>query len=104
MKMRRVHSGTYTRCSRWGKPRMIAAHPVKTRAVRYISEPEKRYRTRSSAVIADGSNKIMLTMILVIATKARMNVMYAFVRLNWSSREKVFTASPPPRIATRRIP
>lgn len=45
----------------------------------------------------------MLTMMLVIATNARMNVMYAFVRLNVSF-EKVLTASPPPKIATSRIP
>ena len=44
------------------------------------------------------------TMIPVVATKARMNVMYVFVRLRVSLTENVFTASPPPRIATSSRP
>ncbi len=46
----------------------------------------------------------LLTMMLVIATKAKMNAMYVFVRLKVSLTENVFIASPPPRIATSSRP
>ena len=46
----------------------------------------------------------LFTMILVMATNARMTVMYVFVRLRVSLTENVFTASPPPRIATSSRP
>ena len=41
---------------------------------------------------------------LVMPTKARMNVMYAFVRVSVSFVLNVVVGSPPPRIATRRMP
>ena len=43
-------------------------------------------------------------MMLMMATKARMKVMYVFVRLNVSFTENVLTASPPPKMATSRNP
>ena len=43
-------------------------------------------------------------MILVMATKTNIKVMYVFVRLKVSFTENVFTASPPPRIATSSKP
>ena len=76
---------------------------MKTRAVRYIREPVKRCQTQMSTGIQAKAVKL-LTMILVIATKARMKVMYVFVRLKVSLTENVFTASPPPRIATSSKP
>ena len=62
------------------------SHPVKTRAVRYIREPVKHCLVNISEHMRtskDGAMKL-LTMILVIATKARMKVMYVFVRLKVS--------------------
>ena len=43
-------------------------------------------------------------MILVMATKTNIKVMYVFVRPKVSFTENVFTASPPPRIATSSKP
>ena len=45
-------------------------------------------------------------MMLVMATNAKMKVMYAFVLLNVSLpvSAKVFAASPPPRMATSKRP
>jgi len=56
---------------------------VKTLATRYIVEPEKRTQ-------------------VVTATNARMKVIYALVRVKDTDSLKVLTASPPPRIATKR--
>ena len=74
------------------------------RAVRdSIREPVKRCETQVSIGIQPRAVKL-LTMILVVATKARMIVMYVFIRLRVSLTENVFTASPPPRIATSSRP
>ena len=63
----------------------------------------KRCETQVSTGIQPRAVKL-LTMILVVATRARMDVLYVFVRLNVSLTENVFTTSPPPRIATSSRP
>lgn len=83
---------------------MLHAQPVKTRAVKYMTAPVKRWKAVIFSDHDDHSARERLTMILVMATNASMKVIYAFVRLNVSSTENVFTESPPPRIATRSKP
>ena len=95
VKMKRYMYGYVYVCPR--------SYPVKTRAVRYIRDPVKRCKTPVSIGLQPKAVKL-LTMILVMATNARMNVMYVFVRLKVSLTENVFTASPPPRIATSSRP
>ena len=76
------------------------SYPVQTGAVRCVREPVKRCETQASIGIHPKIVK-QHTMILVVATKARM---YVFVRLRVSLTENVFTASPPSRIATSSRP
>lgn len=78
--------------------------------MRYSVEPVKRYRVHTDARehCTNGGRdaEMVLTMMLVIATNARMKVMYVFVRLNeWSPESvNVFAGSPPPKIATSSRP
>ena len=65
------------------------SYPVQTRAVRCIREPVKRCETQVSTGIQPRAVKLP-TMILVVAAKARMDVMDVFVRLNVSLTENLF--------------